>query len=94
MGSKKVKKPVKKLEPIFVQGPVDRLPTEREQEIGQLVVDGLSNEEIGVKLAISTKTVEAHRANLYKRLHVRNTAQLITTLIASNLATIKGLKVA
>ncbi|MDH5626656.1 MAG: LuxR C-terminal-related transcriptional regulator [Candidatus Krumholzibacteria bacterium] len=75
-------------------GPANRPPTGRERAVAQMVADGLSNEEIGKALSIATKTVEAHRASLYKRLQVKNTAQLIAMGIATGLITVKVPQVA
>ncbi len=55
--------------------------TSREQEIIELVWAGFKNKEIGVRLKISVKTVEAHRANMMKKLRVSNTAQLLKAAI-------------
>ena len=38
---------------------------------------GLSNKEIGLKLDISTKTVENHRAWVMERIGARNLADLV-----------------
>lgn len=76
----------------LVVGPIERVPTEREIEIAQCVCDGLSTREIAEKLDIAVKTVEAHRANLYKKLGVRNSAQCIQVCVARKI--VKGLKVA
>lgn len=46
--------------------------TPRENEISSLVVAGSSNKEIGLKLGISPRTVEVHRAHIFKKLNVRN----------------------
>ncbi|HEY3196557.1 MAG TPA: LuxR C-terminal-related transcriptional regulator [Nitrospirales bacterium] len=51
--------------------------TKREQQVLKQVWDGLKNREIGAQLKISHKTVEAHRANMMKKLRVTNTAQLL-----------------
>ena len=51
--------------------------TDREQEILQLIWNGMKNREIGARLKISVKTVEAHRANMMKKLRVSNAAQLL-----------------
>jgi len=51
--------------------------TNREIEIIQLLSDGLYTKEIAEKLFISDKTVERHKTNILKKLHLRNTAQLI-----------------
>jgi DNA-binding NarL/FixJ family response regulator len=55
--------------------------TAREQEILELIWSGFKNKEIGMRLKISVKTVEAHRANMMKKLRVSNTAQLLKTAI-------------
>ena len=51
--------------------------TEREQQVLHHIWDGLENREIGKKLRISHKTVEAHRASMMKKLQTTNTAQLL-----------------
>ncbi|MFM8552292.1 MAG: LuxR C-terminal-related transcriptional regulator [Nitrospiraceae bacterium] len=55
--------------------------TGREHEILQLIWTGLKNKEIGPRLKISVKTVEAHRANMMKKVRVSNTAQLLKAAI-------------
>lgn len=51
--------------------------TEREQEVLQLVRDGLSNREIGLQLCISTGTVKTHLANIYEKLDVHCRVQAV-----------------
>jgi len=53
--------------------------TAREQEILQLIWNGLKNREMGKQLQISVKTVEAHRANMMRKLRVTNAALLLKT---------------
>ena len=48
------------------------LLTEREQEVLDLVADGLSNKEIAKKLFLSEKTVKNHLTNLFKKLGVND----------------------
>ncbi|MGH7254791.1 MAG: response regulator transcription factor [Nitrospirales bacterium] len=55
--------------------------TEREQEILHLIWSGFKNKEIAQRLKISVKTVEAHRANMMKKVRVSNTAQLLKAAI-------------
>jgi DNA-binding NarL/FixJ family response regulator len=55
--------------------------TTREREIINLIWAGFRNREIGQRLKISVKTVEAHRANMMKKMRVSNTAQLLKTAI-------------
>ena len=59
--------------------------SEREIEIIKLVVDGLSNAQIGEKLFISKRTVDTHRNNVLQKLNLKNTAQLVRYAIKSGL---------
>ncbi len=63
--------------------------TEREQEILQLIWSGLKNKEIAQQLKISVKTVEAHRANMMKKVRVSNAAQLLNAAIQEGLIHLK-----
>lgn len=72
--------------------PLKRRPeslTGREQEVLELIWSGLKNREIGQQLAISVKTVEAHRANMMKKVRVSNTAQLLKAAIQDGLLKIR-----
>ena len=42
-----------------------------------LIVEGLTNKEIGRALDLSPRTVETHRANLFAKLQAESLAQLI-----------------
>ena len=59
--------------------------TKRETDILKLVVEGLTNPQIGEKLFISTDTVDSHRKNLHTKLNVNNTALLVRYLIENGL---------
>ena len=50
--------------------------TKRERQILDLVLEGLSNKEIGEQLDISKRTAEVHRFNLMKKLDVKNLMEL------------------
>ena len=50
--------------------------TAREDQIRALVVDGLTNEEIAARLAISSRTVEAHLRMLFRKLKVSRRDEL------------------
>jgi DNA-binding NarL/FixJ family response regulator len=50
--------------------------THREEQVVAAVADGLSNEEIGVRLGISARTVASHLRRLYERLDVASRAEL------------------
>jgi DNA-binding CsgD family transcriptional regulator len=43
----------------------------------QLVAEGHTSAEAASRLSIGTRTVEMHRANLMRKLRVRNQAELI-----------------
>jgi len=51
--------------------------TNREIEVLKHVAEGLTSKEIAEILSISIRTVEHHRANLLKKLNLKNTADLI-----------------
>ncbi|HEX7888636.1 MAG TPA: response regulator [Ramlibacter sp.] len=51
--------------------------SEREKEVVGLIVQGLTNKEIGRALSLSPRTVETHRANLFAKLEAESLAQLI-----------------
>ena len=55
--------------------------TPREREILEQVWGGCTNRSIAQQLGLSIKTVEAHRANMMKKLRVSNTAQLLKTAL-------------
>ena len=50
----------------------------REVEIIELIMDGLSNNEIGSRLMISTSTVKKHVYNIFTKLGIGSRSQLIT----------------
>jgi two-component system, NarL family, response regulator NreC len=51
--------------------------TTREREVLQLAAEGGTNSEIADRLAISPRTVEAHRANVMRKLCLRTQTDLI-----------------
>jgi len=50
--------------------------TRREQEVVRYVASGLSNREIGERMAISEATVKAHLTSTFRKLSVRGRTQL------------------
>lgn len=58
--------------------------TPRELDVLQLIVDEFTNQEIGDKLFISVRTVDAHRRNLLEKTGSRNTAGLVKFAIENN----------
>jgi len=49
----------------------------REREVLKLIAEGRSNKQIAELLFISTRTVEHHRANMMKKLNIKQTANLV-----------------
>lgn len=49
----------------------------REKEILKLVAEGKTSAEVAELLCISIRTVQNHRANIMKKLHIKNTADLV-----------------
>jgi two-component system response regulator NreC len=66
--------------------PYDML-TSREREILQLVAEGNSSTAISRRLEISARTVEAHRANVMRKLRLRNRAGLIRYALSRGVLT-------
>jgi DNA-binding NarL/FixJ family response regulator len=50
--------------------------TPREREVVQLLAEGRSNKEVATMLGISVKTVEAHRANIMRKLQLHSSVDL------------------
>lgn len=59
--------------------------SKRELEILKMIALELTNDEIAKKLFISKRTVDTHRQNLLKKLHVKNTVGLIKAAYAFKL---------
>lgn len=51
--------------------------TTREKEIVQLVAEGYCTKEVAHMLAMSVKTAETHRSNIFRKVHVNTTAELV-----------------
>ena len=61
--------------------------SQRELQVLQLAVDGLSNKEIAGKLVISEKTVKNHIANIFSKLQVNDRTQAILHALRKGLVT-------
>jgi DNA-binding NarL/FixJ family response regulator len=61
------------------------LLTAREREVLQLMAEGNTTKQIGLRLHISPKTVEAHRLRLMEKLDIDNVAQLTKYAIQEGL---------
>ena len=59
--------------------------TSREREVIQLVAEGRNNKEAASRLGISVKTIEAHRANIMRKLQLRSVSDLVRYAIRNNI---------
>ncbi|RZK59684.1 MAG: response regulator transcription factor [Pedobacter sp.] len=57
----------------------------REVEIIKLITQEFSNEDIAAHLAISKRTVETHRKNIFKKTKVKSIVGLVMLAIKSKL---------
>jgi FixJ family two-component response regulator len=60
--------------------------TPREQEVLRLVVAGMLNKQIGLKLGISEITVKAHRGKVMQKMNADSVADLVKTAVKLGLA--------
>ncbi len=71
--------------------PVDRekrILSNREQEILRLLAEGKSNKEISSLLAISVRTVEAHRSRLMSKVRATSVVDLVYYAIRNRIVTV------
>jgi two-component system response regulator NreC len=61
--------------------------TPREQEVLAVLAEGLSNDEIADKLAISRHTVARHRENVMRKLNLHSRSELVKYAIRKGLIT-------
>jgi FixJ family two-component response regulator len=57
--------------------------TPREREVMTLVVSGLLNNQVGLKLGISEKTVKAHRGKMMQKMEADSLADLVRVRVAN-----------
>lgn len=55
--------------------------TPREADVVRLVADGLTNEEVGQALGVTSKTVEAHLGRVFERTGIQSRTELATRAI-------------
>jgi DNA-binding NarL/FixJ family response regulator len=63
-----------------VDDPVSIL-TNREEELLQLIADGLATSEVATSMYISQKTVKNHLASIYEKLQARDRTQAVLTAV-------------
>lgn len=67
--------------------------TPRERDVLNLIVNSHTNKEAARKLAISYRTVDAHRARLMRKMQVENVAALVSVIIKHGLLVDGGVQV-
>ena len=67
------------------QSTSENVLSNKETEVLGLISKGLTTKEIAAKLFVSSRTIETHRANILKKLEVKNTAELIKKATKMNL---------
>ena len=71
------------------QTPANINLTSREQEILELICQGLGTAEISAKLFLSDRTIENHKANLFAKTGCKNSLSLVIYGIKNNLVSLK-----
>lgn len=67
-----------------------RALTEKQRGVCDLIEIGLSNKQIGERLGISPRTVEAHRVEIFRKMGVRNAVELVRVLLSTKEAEVHG----
>jgi DNA-binding CsgD family transcriptional regulator len=66
---------------MFSSDPGQKPLTKREREVLSLISEGCSNKEGALRMQISPRTFESHRAEAMRKLGARNTAELVRTAL-------------
>jgi DNA-binding NarL/FixJ family response regulator len=59
--------------------------TAREREVLHLIAEGQSNKQVAATLGISTKTAEAHRINIMRKLKLHSVAEIVRYAVRNQL---------
>lgn len=68
----------------------EKVLSESEQEILSLIGEGLTDEEIGLRLGISPSTAQTHRSNILQKLHIKGTPKLVAFAIRHGFTRMPG----
>ena len=68
----------------------EKVLSESEQEILSLIGEGLTDEEIGLRLGISPATSQTHRSNILKKLHIKGTPKLVAFAVRHGFTRLPG----
>ncbi|WP_441235642.1 LuxR C-terminal-related transcriptional regulator [Bradyrhizobium sp. 930_D9_N1_4] len=64
--------------------------TDRQQEVCNLVIQGMTNKQIARALQISHRTVEDHRTDVYAKMDVPNSTALVHKLLSARIAELEA----
>ncbi|MDO9237532.1 MAG: response regulator [Aquabacterium sp.] len=67
-----------------------QLLTQRQMQVCELVVEGLTNKEIGTRLGITVHTVKVHRAEVMRQMAVDSVAELVRAVMTPQQAAQAG----
>lgn len=62
--------------------------TKRQEKVLALLASGFNNGQIAKKMRLHPKTIESHRAAVYKKLGIRNTVMAVHAAISCGLVTV------
>ena len=74
---------------MFASEPGQKPLTKREREVLNFISEGCSNKEGALRMRISPRTFESHRAEAMRKLGARNTADLVRTALLLYMGEIK-----
>jgi DNA-binding NarL/FixJ family response regulator len=74
--------------PVDTTGHSQTRPTPREVEVIRLLAEGRANKEIALRLGITSRTVETHRANIMLKLGLHSRTELIYYAIRHKIFTV------
>jgi DNA-binding CsgD family transcriptional regulator len=66
---------------MFSSQSVQKPLTKREREVLNLISEGYSNKQGALRMRISPRTFESHRAQAMRKLGARNTADLVRAVL-------------
>jgi DNA-binding CsgD family transcriptional regulator len=77
----------------FKRRPGHNSLTKRESEVLHLISEGLSNKQGALRMGISPRTFESHRAAIMRKFAARNTADLVRLTLTSGVAPSRGVEI-
>lgn len=63
----------------------------REQQVLELIAQGLQNKEVADRLCLSIKTVEAHRTSIMDKWNVHNAVEMVRMGLTRKVLTVEQL---